>query len=154
PGYQILGEHRRGGLAELVSVPLANIHKLPSEIRFEEGAAPLLVGMTCWRMLFRRAALKAGESVLVVGAGGGVNSLSVAFARAAGAYVVCLAGSTETAERALQVGADEAINYEEVPQWHVEILKRTKGRGVDVVVDNVGQATMNKSLRAVTRGGR
>ena len=153
PGYRIIGENVRGGLAEYVTVPLANVFKLPEGIAFPEAAAPLLVGTTCWRMLFKRARVKIGDTVLVVGAGGGVNSLSVLLAKAAGATVYVLAGSQEKSEKARALGADVVINYRDTPQWHIEVLKHTKMRGVDVVIDNVGSATLSKSLSAVTRGG-
>lgn len=154
PGYKIIGEQIPGGLAEYVKVPIQNVYKLPDGVSFEEGAAPLLVGTTCWRMLFKRAQLGPGESVLIVGSGGGVNSLSILFAKAIGAvpYVVC--GGKAKSEAARKLGAAEVIDYRATPQWMVEVLKITKGRGVDVVIDNVGQSTFNMSLRSVRRGGR
>lgn len=154
PGYKILGEQRKGGMAELVTVPTSNLYKIPDGITFEYAAAPILVGMTCWRMLYRRANIKVGESVLIVGAGGGVNSHSILFAKAAGCKVYALTSSREKKARALELGADEVIDYKTTPDWPVEISKLTKGVGVDVVVDNVGEATLPNSLRAVTRGGR
>ncbi len=154
PGYRILGEHIPGGLAEFVTVPTQNVFKLPDSVSFEEGCAPLLVGMTCWRMLFKRAELLPGQSVLVVGAGGGVNSLSIQLAKAAGATVYALAGSAQKATRAMELGAEHVIDYSKNPKWHVDILRLTKGRGVDVVIDNVGAATFANSLWAVRRGGR
>lgn len=154
PGYRILGEQIPGGFAEYVCVPAANLFRLPDAVSFEEGAAPLLVGVTSWRMLFKRALLRAGESVLVVGAGGGVNSLSILLAKAAGASVIALAGGSEKIEKAYALGASSVIDYTTHPDWHTEVLKLTKGRGVDIVVDNVGSKTMAKSLRSVARGGR
>jgi NADPH:quinone reductase-like Zn-dependent oxidoreductase len=154
PGYRILGEQLKGGLAEYVCVPLSNLFRLPDTVSFEEGAAPLLVGVTCWRMLFERARIRAGETMLVVGAGGGVNSLSILLGRAAGATVIALTSGSTKLEKALGLGASAAIDYSAQPEWHTEVLKLTKGRGVDVVVDNVGAKTFAKSLRAVARGGR
>jgi NADPH:quinone reductase-like Zn-dependent oxidoreductase len=154
PGYKILGEQVKGGLAEYVCVPVGNLFRLPDSVSFEDGAAPLLVGTTCWRMLFKRAQLRAGESVLVVGAGGGVNSLSILLAKAAGASVLALAGGSDKVDRAYRLGASSVIDYTTTLDWHTEVLKLTKGRGVDIVVDNVGSKTMPKSLRAVARGGR
>lgn len=154
PGYKILGEQVRGGLAEFVTVPVANLFRLPDGVSFEEGAAPLLVGLTCWRMLFKRAALRAGETVLVVGAGGGVNSLSILLARAAGASVIALTSGKAKMDKASALGSTSVIDYSANTEWHSEVLKLTKGRGVDIVIDNVGSLTMPKSLRAVARGGR
>lgn len=154
PGYKILGEQMRGGMAEYVTVPVANLFRLPDTVPFEKGAAPLLVGVTCWRMLFKKGNLRAGESVLVVGSGGGVNSLAILLAKAAGATVYALAGSAEKREKAYKLGATAVVDYNENPDWHTEVLKLTKGRGVDMVIDNVGSKTMSKSIRAVARGGR
>jgi len=154
PGYKILGEQVDGGLAEFMTVPISNVFKIPDGISDDRAAAPLLVGTTCWRMLFKRAQLKAGETVLVVGAGGGVNSLSISLSKAAGATVYVLASSSEKARKALELGASEAVVIANNPNWSVEILKLTKGRGVDVVVDNVGSKTIDSSIRACTRGGR
>lgn len=154
PGYRILGEQMRGGLAEYAVVPVANLFRLPDSVPFEKGAAPLLVGVTCWRMLFKRGQLRAGETVLVVGAGGGVNSLSILLARAAGATVFALSAGRAKVEKALSLGAATVIDYAQTPDWHSEILKLTKGRGVDMVIDNVGAKTILKSIRSVTRGGR
>lgn len=154
PSYRIIGEQVPGGFAEYVCVPQGNVFKMPEGMSYEEACAPLLVGTTCWRMLFRRAQLRPGESVLVVGSGGGVNTLSVAMARAAGATVIVLAGSPEKEKRIQEMGAEHVINYRLVPDWPLEVLRLTKGRGVDVVVDNVGSATFSKSLKAVSRGGR
>lgn len=154
PGYRILGEHVRGGLAELVCVPIANVFKAPDQWNDEQAAAPLLVATTCWRMLFRQGGLRAGQRVLVVGSGGGVNSLAISFAVAAGAEVIALCGTNDKATKAKELGAAEVVNYREKPQWHVEVFRITKGRGVDLVVDNVGQKTFEQSLRSVSRGGR
>lgn len=154
PNYRIIGEQLRGGMAEYVTVPIANVFKTPEGLSDEQACAPLLVGTTCWRMLFKRAGLRAGESVLVVGSGGGVNSLSIQFARAAGSLVYVLAGSKEKAQKARELGAHEVIDYSEKTNWAVEVLRLTKGRGVDVVIDNVGARTMASSTRAVRRGGR
>ncbi len=153
PGYRILGEHRRGGAAEFVVVPAANLHRLPAGIGFPEAAAPLLVGLTAWRMLIHRAALRPAETVLVVGAGGGVNSMAIQVARLAGARVFAVAGSAEKAEAARRLGAEEAFDRTR-GDWVREVLARTEKRGVDVVVDNVGRATLASSLKAVARGGR
>jgi NADPH:quinone reductase-like Zn-dependent oxidoreductase len=154
PGYEILGESRKGGLAEFVSVPVGSVFKAPEGWSDEEAAASLLIGVTCWRMLVKRVGLLAGESVLIVGSGGGVNSLSILLAKALGADVYVLCGSKDKADRVRTLGVTDVINYSETPRWDIEILKRTRGRGVDVVVDNVGAKTFSKSLRAVARGGR
>jgi NADPH:quinone reductase-like Zn-dependent oxidoreductase len=154
PLYKLIGEQVAGGLAEYVTVPIANVFKAPDGVPDEQVAAPILVGTTCWRMLTKRAALRPGETVLVVGSGGGVNSLAITFAKNMGATVFALAGSKEKAQRAEALGASFVINYKENRNWHVEVLKMTKGHGADIVIDNVGEETIGKSLRAVARGGR
>ena len=153
PGYHILGEHVRGGAAEYVAVPAENLAPMPDGLDFPQAAAPLLVGLTAWRMLIHRAGLQAGESVLVVGAGGGVNTLSIQIAKLAGAVVFAVASSEEKAARARSLGADVVIDRSQV-DWVREVFKLTGRRGVDVVVDNVGRATLAGSMQAVARGGR
>jgi NADPH:quinone reductase-like Zn-dependent oxidoreductase len=154
PGYIILGEHVRGGQAEYVAVPAANLMAIPDGWDFPQAAAPLLVSLTAWRMLIHQAKLRAGESVLVVGAGGGVNSMAIQIAKLTGATVYALTSTEEKMEKARQLGADVVLNYREDPKWSRTLYKMTGHRGVDVVVDNVGQATLPQSMRAVARGGR
>lgn len=154
PGYRIIGEQIRGGMAEYVTVPIRNVFKLPDNVSFTTAAAPILVGTTCWRMLFKCAALRPGQTVLIVGAGGGVNSLSIVLACAAGATVYALTSTEEKAKKALELGAKEVLNYKKSPQWAIDVLKLTKGRGVDVVIDNAGAETFSQSIRAVCRGGK
>jgi len=154
PGYVILGEDVRGGHAEFLVVPARNLMAMPEGWDFARAAAPLLVSLTAWRMLIKRATLRAGETVLVVGAGGGVNSMAIQIAKLAGAQVYALTSSEEKMEKARELGADEVINYREDPRWSRTIYKMTNRRGVGVVVDNVGQATITQSMRAVVRGGR
>lgn len=153
PGYHILGEQVRGGAAELVAVPSGNLAPMPDGWDFPEASAPILVSLAAWRMLVHRANLQAGESVLVVGAGGGVNSMAIQTAKLAGAAVYVVAGNKKKAQSALELGADRVIDRSEV-DWVKEIYRLTGKRGVDVVVDNVGKATLQKSMMAVARGGR
>jgi NADPH:quinone reductase-like Zn-dependent oxidoreductase len=153
PGYAILGEHVRGGAAELISVPARNLLALPPNVEFPDAAAPLLVSLAAWRMLIHRAGLRAGESVLVVGSGGGVNSMAIQIAKFAGATVFAVAGNAEKAGRARELGADVVLDRSHV-EWGKEIYRLTAKRGVDVVVDNVGKATLTASMLAVARGGR
>jgi 2-desacetyl-2-hydroxyethyl bacteriochlorophyllide A dehydrogenase len=152
-GYHVLGEHMRGGAAEYLKIPAQNLAAMPDNIDFADAAAPLLVSLTAWRMLVHQAKLRAGESVLVVGAGGGVNSMAIQIAKLAGAFVYVVASNPEKAERARQLGADVVLDRSQV-DWGKEIFKLTSRRGVDVVVDNVGKATIMTSMHAVARGGR
>lgn len=154
PGYLILGEQIRGGQAEYVAVPASNLMAIPDGWDFPEAAASLLVSLTAWRMLIHRAKLRAGESVLIVGAGGGVNSMAIQIAKLAGATVYTLTSTEEKMEKAKKLGADVVLNYREDPQWSKTLYTMTDRRGVDVVVDNVGRATLAQSMRAAARGGR
>lgn len=153
PGYNILGEQVRGGAAEFLVVPAENLASMPKDLDYPEAAAPLLVSLAAWRMLIHRGKLRAGESVLVVGAGGGVNSMAIQIAKLAGAKVYVVAGNREKGERARELGADIILDRSQV-EWSREIYRLTHKRGVDVVVDNVGRATINSSIKAVARGGR
>ena len=153
PGYHILGEQMRGGHAEFVAVPARNLLAMPDGLDFPVAAAPLLVALTAWRMLIHRARLRAGESVLVVGAGGGANSMAIQVAKLAGATVFVVASNAEKAATARELGADVVLDRSQV-EWGSEIYKLTGKRGVDVVVDNVGRATLPTSMKAVARGGR
>ena len=153
PGYHVLGEHMRGGAAEFLAISTNNLAVLPDDTDFPDAAAPLLVGLTAWRMLMHQAGLRAGESVLVVGSGGGVNSIAIQIAKLAGAIVYVVASNPEKSELAHQLGADFVLDRSQV-NWGKEIYKLTSKRGVDVVVDNVGKATINTSMMAVARGGR
>jgi NADPH2:quinone reductase len=153
PGYRIIGEHMRGGLAQYVKAPARNLVEMPENLDFPDAAAPLLVTLTAWRMLINRAKLRAGETLLVVGAGGGVNSVAVQIAKLAGAVVFVVASNAEKAERARGLGADFVIDRSRV-DWGKEVRRLTANRGVDVVVDNVGKATINTSMKTVARGGR
>jgi NADPH:quinone reductase-like Zn-dependent oxidoreductase len=153
PGYHVLGEHRRGGAADFISLGASSLVEMPADWNFPEAAAPLLVSVTAWRMLIDQARLRAGESVLMVGAGGGVNSMSIQIAKLAGATVYVVAGNRLKAEKAKELGADVVLDRSQM-DWGREIFKLTGGRGVEVVVDNVGQATLSTSMRAAARGGR
>ena len=154
PGYLIRGEQVRGAQAEYVVVPASGLMSIPAGWEYAAAAAPLLVSLTAWRMLIHRARLRAGESVLVVGAGGGVNSMAIQIAKLAGATVYALTSSEEKMGKAHELGADVVLNYRDDPKWSKTLYKMTGRRGVDVVVDNVGRATLGQSIRAVARGGR
>jgi len=153
PHYHILGEDLRGGCAEYVVVPARNLLPMPTGFDFAKAAAPILVGLTAWRMLVKRARLRAGETVAIIGAGGGVNSISIQIAKYLGATVYAVTSTPEKMRKAAELGADYVINARE-EDWSKAVFLMTGKRGVDVVVDNVGQATLNIGLRTVARGGR
>jgi NADPH:quinone reductase-like Zn-dependent oxidoreductase len=150
----ILGEHRSGSAAEYIVLPARNLLKMPDHVSFAEAAAAGLVYATAWHSLITRGGLRPGETVLIVGAGGGVNSASIQIAKLAGATVYVVGSNAEKCRKAEELGADVTINCEEQPDWSKVVFQLTKKRGVDVVVDNVGQATMFSSIRSVRIGGR
>jgi NADPH:quinone reductase-like Zn-dependent oxidoreductase len=154
PGYYIIGEHAPGFHAEYAIIPATNLLPLPDDVDFSSAAAASLVFLTAWRMLIHRAQVRAGESVLILGAGGGVNSAAIQIAKYAGCTVYATSSSQVKMEKSRELGADVVLNYREDPEWSKTIYRLTDKRGVDVVVDNVGQATWHDSLRAVARGGR
>ena len=151
--FHILGEHTPGGMAEYVTAPVANLYPIPDDYPFTQAAAVPLVFQTAWRALVGQARLKASESVVIVGAGGGVATAAIQIAKLAGAYVYAVTGSSEKEQNARRLGADETINYKEV-DFAKEIRKRTNKRGVDVVLENVGPATWVQSVRSLAKGGR
>ena len=153
PSYCILGEHRQGTFAEYVAVPSGALLPMPAEAEFEKTAAAQLVFLTAWRMLITQAELRAGESVLIVGAGGGVNSAALQIAKLAGAKVIAVTSSQDKAQRASQLGADHVIDRTS-SDWVKEVRRLTDKRGVDVAVENVGRATFQQSISVLCRGGR
>jgi NADPH:quinone reductase-like Zn-dependent oxidoreductase len=151
--WGLLGETQRGTYAEYVVVPDRNVLPLPADFPADRAAAASLVFLTAWHSLITRGQLRAGESVLIVGAGGGVNTASIQIAKYAGAKVYVVASNAAKADRALALGADSVIDRSR-EDWSKAIFNLTQRRGVDVVVDNVGAGTLPLSLRAVRRGGR
>ncbi len=151
--YRILGEHTTGTFAELVVVPARNVFPIPAGLSFEEAAAFPLAYQTAWRMIVGRAAVRAGETVLIHGAGGGVAGAAVEVALLCGARVVATSSGTEKTARLREAGAELVIDYtkEDVLQ---AVRAHTGKRGADVIVDTVGEATWMTSLKAAARGGR
>src|SRR5690349_19577339 len=152
--YGILGEHVRGGLAELVAVRADNVLPLPAHVGFDEAASFSLTNMTAWRMVVTQGRVGPGQDVLVIGAGGGVSSTAVQIAKLCGARVIVTSSSDAKLERARSLGADVGINYKTNPQWAKAVFDATDKRGVDVVIENVGAATWKDSIRSLKSGGR
>ncbi len=151
--FQILGEHLTGAAAEFVRVPAVNVLPIPDNFSFEAAAAAPLVFLTAWRALISRARLRAGEDVLVIGAGAGTGMAAIQIAKHAGARVYATSSSDEKLHKAKEIGADVVINYN-TQEWDREVFKQTGRRGVDVVFESVGEATWLKSIRSLKRGGR
>ena len=151
--YRIIGEHTNGGFAEYVAVPAANLVPVPDNFSFEQAAAVPLVFLTAWRALITQARLRAGESVLILGASGGAASAGIQIAKLAGAYVYAVTSSEEKGAQARELGADETIDRTQ-EDFSKQVFKLTNRRGVDVVLENTGEKTWEGSLRALARGGR
>jgi NADPH:quinone reductase-like Zn-dependent oxidoreductase len=153
PRYQILGEHVPGTMAEFVVLPGKNAHVIPRSVTAEQAAAFPLATLTAWRMMVSRARVKAGEDVLIWGIGGGVALAALQICKNIGARVWVVSSSDDKLARAAAMGADELLNRNTVDVARV-IRERTRKRGMDVVVDSVGQATWTQSLLALGRRGR
>ena len=151
--YGIVGEHCNGCDAEYIVMPRRNVIPVPKFLSFEEAAAIPLVFMTAWHMLVTKAQIKPEQLVLVLGASGGVGSAAIQIARLHGAQVIAVAGDETKLEKARALGAEHCINYKKE-----SISKRAKeiseGRGVDVVVEHVGKATWDESLKSLAKGGK
>jgi NADPH:quinone reductase-like Zn-dependent oxidoreductase len=157
--YRLLGEHLPGTLAEYVVVPGANVVVIPElppsqpEISWGEAAAFSLATLTAWRMVMTRARLMPGETVLIWGIGGGVATAALGIAKLAGARAIVTSSSDRKLAAARELGADVTLNHEVVDVSH-EVRKLTNKRGVDVVVENPGEATWEQSLRSLSKMGR
>jgi NADPH:quinone reductase-like Zn-dependent oxidoreductase len=151
--FGLLGEHRPGTFAERAVVPAASLGGRPPHLSWAEAAAFPLVYLTAWRMLVTRAVLRAGETVLIHGIGGGVSLAALDIAHRIGARTIVTSGSPAKLERARALGADATIDYGSADVAR-EVRALTAKRGADVVVDSTGAATWMASLKAVSRGGR
>ena len=151
--WEILGEHRDGTFAQAVVMPEINLRSIPGDLSFEEAAAFPLVFLTAWRMLMTKARVIPGESVLILGIGGGVALAALQIAKHVGARVFVTSGSAEKLKRAQALGADVVINHQET-DFSKEVWRITEKRGIDVIIDNVGAATWDRSIRALAKGGR
>ena len=151
--WHLLGETIRGTYAEYVCVPARQLYKLPVDFDFHQAAAAALVYQTAWHSMVKRGAVKAGETVAIVGAGGGVNSASIQIAKYLGARVVVISSNADKAVQAEALGADIVIDRSKNEDWSKALFIATEKRGVDMVVDNVG-TTFPLSLRALRKGGR
>jgi len=149
----VIGEHREGTNAELIAVPATNVHPIPDGLSFEEAAAFPLVFETAYRMLVTRAGLREGEWVLAWGIGGGVSIAALAIAKALGANVLVTSSSDAKLERARELGADATVNHA-TGDVKAAVQEATGGHGIDIVVENVGEATWATSLQVAAPGGR
>ena len=151
--YQLRGEHFDGLAAEYVAVQARFALPIPPTLDPVRAAAVPLVFLTAWGMLVTRAAVVAGETVLVLAGTSGVGSASIQVARDRGARVFATAGTEAKRELARKLGALEVVDHSQ-PDWPSKARKLTGGRGFDVVVEHVGPATWEGSLRVLARNGR
>jgi NADPH:quinone reductase-like Zn-dependent oxidoreductase len=149
----VIGEHGDGTNAELIAVPATNVHPIPEGLSFEEAAAFPLVFETAYRMLVTRAELREDEWVLAWGIGGGVSTAALAIAKALGARVLVTSSSDAKLERAQELGADATVNHT-TGDVRAAAKDATGGRGIDVVIESVGEATWATSLQVAAPGGR
>ncbi|TAE34006.1 MAG: alcohol dehydrogenase [Cytophagales bacterium] len=154
--FKILGMPDDGTFAEYVAVPKQYLYPKPAHLSFTEAAAVPLAGLTAWRALMTRAALKPGEKVLITGIGGGVALFALQFAVAAGADVWVTSGSDEKLERAKTLGAKGGVNYKD-PDWHKNLMKATGGGKIgyfDVTIDSASGPDFAKLMDTSAPGGR
>ncbi|MBX3049667.1 MAG: zinc-binding dehydrogenase [Anaerolineales bacterium] len=150
--WELLGESLPGTYAQYVAVPASNLLEIPAGFPYDQAAAAALVYVTAWHSLIKRGRLQAGETLLIVGASGGVNTASIQIAKHLGLQVIVVGSSAAKLELAAQLGADHLIDRSQ-EDWSKAAYQLTNKRGVDAVVDNVG-ATFMHSLRALRKGGR
>lgn len=153
PRLRILGEHTDGGFADEVVVPAYALHRLPDDFPFERAAALPVSYQTAWRALVHQAALRAGEDVLILGASGGTALAALQVAKLTGARVFAVTSGEANIARLLELGADVTYDRNRV-DFAREVRRDTARRGVDVVVESVGEATWESSLRCLSPGGR
>lgn len=151
--YTNLGYMIDGGCAEYVKAPEVNAIPIPGELSWEEAAAVPLVFLTAWHMLVARAQVRAGEDVLVLGAGSGVGSAAIQIARLLGARVIATTSSGAKIQKARELGAQDVIDYTQ-QDVQTEVRRLTGKRGVDVVFEHVGTATWESSVLCLATGGR
>lgn len=151
--WHLLGETVRGTYAEFVALPIKQLYRLPANFDYHQAAAAALVYQTAWHSLVKRGRLQHGETVLIIGAGGGVNTASVQIAKYIGTQVLVVGSDVKKLEKAESIGADILIDRSKEADWSKAVFLATNKRGVDVVVDNVG-ATFMQSLRTLRKGGR
>ena len=160
PERGLMGEMLDGGLAEKALCSAGQLVPIPEGVSFAQAASLPVAYGTAHRMMFENGHVKAGETVLILGASGGVGNACVLLAKAVGAHVIAAASSQEKIDRLLALGADEGLNYIET-QFEREIWKRygkpfrrSYEGGVDVVVNFTGGDTWVPSMKALKRGGR
>jgi len=153
PEFTVLGNRVDGGNCELIAVPAVNVIPIPDSLDFNQAASVPLVFLTAWHMLVGRAALRPGETVLVLGASSGVGIAAIQIAKLFRCTVITTAGDEAKLEKGRELGADHGINHYK-QKISEEVKKITDRRGVDVVIEHVGPATWDDSVRSLKPAGR
>jgi len=150
--FTVLGNAVDGGDCELIAVPPVNVIPIPDHLSFEQAASVPLVFLTAWNMLVTRARIRQGQTVLVLGAGSGVGIAAIQIAKLFHARVITTAGDEKKLEKASALGADHGINHyqQKISQ---EVRRITNKEGVDIVVEHVGAATWEESMKSLKPGG-
>ncbi|MFN2215507.1 MAG: zinc-binding dehydrogenase [Anaerolineales bacterium] len=151
--WHLLGETVRGTYTEIISIPVRQLYKLPQDFSYEVAAASGLVFLTAWHSLITKGKLSPGETVLIIGASGGVNTASIQIAKFYNARVIVVGSTPEKLELAESLGADNLVLRTPNEDWSKTVYNLTSKKGVDIVVDNVG-TTFPLSLRSLRKGGR
>lgn len=152
--FSILGENKWGTFAQYLKLPEISVLKIPDGFSLEKAAAAPLTFLTAWRMLITQAGIKPNDYVFIHGAGGGVSSAAIQIAKYYGAKVITTTSTSKKMEMAMNLGADHVINYKETKDYRNQVFELTNKHGIDVVIDNVGQATFPTSIRLLRPGGR
>ena len=150
---RIPGEHVDGTFAEYICVPANTLLPLPESLAPEKAAILPTALLTAWRMIMTQAVVRPWETVLLHGVGGGVALSAMQFVKLTGARAIVTSGAAGKLAQARALGADATVNYRE-DDVVARVMEFTGGRGVDVVVDNVGGDTWGVSLKCLVRGGR
>ena len=150
--FTVLGNAVDGGDCELIAVPAVSVIPIPDSLDFNEAASVPLVFLTAWHMLVGRAAIRPGQTVLILGANSGVGTAAIQIAKMFHAHVITTAGDDRKMQRARELGADHVINHyqQKISQ---EVRNITRGEGVDIVTEHVGPATWDESVRSLKPGG-
>jgi NADPH:quinone reductase-like Zn-dependent oxidoreductase len=152
PEYDVLGWRSDGGYAELISIPLENLIPLPDHVDAVTAAAFPLTFLTAWHMLVTRAGTAAGETVLVLAGGSGVGQAVIQIARHLGARVLATSAPSKM-DRTRALGAEEVFDHD-AGDFSKDVRRVTGGRGADIVIEHVGEATWDRSVRSLANGGR
>ena len=150
--FTVLGNSVDGGDCELIAVPAANVIPIPDTLDFDQAASVPLVFVTAWHMLVTRAGVRPGQTVLVLGASSGVGIAAIQIAKLFHCRVITTAGDEAKLEKARSLGADFGINHYQ-QKISEEVRKITNKVGVDIVVEHVGAATWDESVKSLKSSG-